>query len=51
MIRASHDPFDDLVMKIERVRAEEGLDVALQMHRLVREYELDESPAAAVHIP
>ena len=40
MIRTSR-PFDHLVEDLERVRADEGLVVTLQMHRLVRQYELD----------
>jgi hypothetical protein len=40
MIRASR-PFDHLVDDLERIRAEQGLVVTLQVHRLVRQYELD----------
>ena len=50
MIRASR-PFDHLVQDLEKVRAEEGLVVTLQMHRLVRQYELDGPADAPPHLP
>jgi len=50
MIRAKRS-FDNLVQELERVRADEGLVVTLQMHRLVREHHLEGLPDAPAHLP
>ena len=50
MIRTNRS-LDHLVEDLEKVRAEEGLVVTLQMHRLVRQYELDGPADDPPHLP
>jgi hypothetical protein len=50
MIR-TRQTFDHLVEDLEKVRADEGLVVTLQMHRLVRQYELDGPADPPPHLP